>query len=370
MTFHRPITPRVIGVNGEAWPAEVGSGLTDAFRCLCTIAERLGLSTGVLHTLRAMMHCVRPEKSLTCFASNETLIRLRAGGSERSVRRHVEQLIKAGVILRNDSPNKKRYMAKDQTTGQVELFGFDLSPMISQLAEWRLLSEDLAADKSRRRFLRTLILGRLHKLDQFGTAFDTVAARRLLRRNLSVKALEEILSTIEDCLKTEDTLSPANSSVAPPANSDGAVNNMADTGGQNDRHHYRSKTYRPESEQCCKETNAPAHIDEAQLLRSVEETCTEAKAFWRGPLKSWVDVHELGWLVAPMLGIDKELMVEAVKRHGLSPVCVLVLILLQDGNRVRNIGAYFRTLVAGPRATTFNPWRMLSSLSDGLRETT
>ncbi|MCZ0964093.1 plasmid replication protein RepC [Paracoccus benzoatiresistens] len=360
MTFHRAITPGFPRTNSVDVPIQASGCLKEAYRHLSAVAKTVGLSTGVLHTLRAMIHCVRPEKSLTCFASTETLIRLRSGGSERSIRRHVEQLITAGIIVRNDSPNKKRYMVRDASSGEVELFGFDLSPMLRRLAEWKCLDEKLAADISRKRYLRTVILGRLHRLDQLGSAFDTASTRSILRRNLAIEELEVMLSTVADHLDNlVEAPCPTIQAFGDLARPDQAAKELTGSGGQIDRHQHRSETYIPESEDPSKVELQLSTRADTTLLRKVEATCSEAIAFAQGPLQNWDDVHALAWLLAPMIGIDKELLAKATRMHGSSPASVLVLLLLQQGNMIRNTGGYFRALTMGPRATSFDPWGML-----------
>lgn len=396
MTFHRPIPPGSVVASPDGNP-RAGSGcLKEAFRNLSAVAKSFAISTGALHTLRAMIHCVRPGQSLTCFASTETLIRLRSGGSDRTLRRHVSELIEAGVIRRHDSPNKKRYMVRDLSSGQVLHFGFDLSPMLARVDEWKRAAELAAAEVSRKRYLKTLILGRLHRLDLLASGLETNILRTLLRRNLSIHELEGVLSNVEYHL-TSFTVAPCSESEvveqdathAPcPAGRVGvtiptkapcpggkiqeqqghkAGSSCATSvsGGQNDRHQHRSNTYIPETTRARYAGNLEGGCEEEELLRKVVETCTEAIAFADGPVDSWEDIHTLGWLLAPMIGIDKEMMVQAISTHGLSPVTTLVLLLLQKGDTISNIGGYFRSLTLGVGSRTFDPWRMFAPSAAG-----
>ena len=59
-----------------------------------------------------------------------------------TLRRHLAVLVDAGLIVRLDSPNGKRY-ARKGTGGDIELaFGFDLSP----LEEFENLSAEIEAE--------------------------------------------------------------------------------------------------------------------------------------------------------------------------------------------------------------------------------
>jgi replication initiation protein RepC len=216
---------------------------------------------------------------------------------------------------------------------------------------------------SRKRYLRTVILGRLHRLDQLGSAFETDSVRSILRRNLTIEELEIMLSVVADHLDNlVEAPCPTTEAIGDLALCDQAVKELTGSGGQIDRHQHRSKTYIPESEDACETELRPSTRTDTTLLRKVEKTCSEAIAFAQGPLENWNDVHALAWLLAPMIGIDKELLAKATRMHGSSSVSVFVLLLLQQGNLIHNMGGYFRTLTMGPRSTAFDPWGMLDRM--------
>ena len=57
-----------------------------------------------------------------------------------TLRRHLAVLVDAGLVVRRDSPNGKRYARKDGT-GEIELaFGFDLSPLVVRSEEFESLA--------------------------------------------------------------------------------------------------------------------------------------------------------------------------------------------------------------------------------------
>jgi hypothetical protein len=56
-------------------------------------------------------------------------------------------LVDAGVIIRRDSPNGKRYARRDRG-GEVALaFGFDLGPLIARAEEFEVLAEEIRAEE-------------------------------------------------------------------------------------------------------------------------------------------------------------------------------------------------------------------------------
>ena len=80
---------------------------------------------------------------LIVFPSNEQ-IALRAHGMPSStMRRHLALLVDAGLIIRRDSPNGKRYARKGRDGAVSQAFGFDLSPLVARAAEIEGLAEEV-----------------------------------------------------------------------------------------------------------------------------------------------------------------------------------------------------------------------------------
>ncbi|MDB6454266.1 plasmid replication protein RepC [Falsirhodobacter sp. 20TX0035] len=372
MAFRHATAPGLAPATDGALSASRPLDLKTVYRSLASIAPTFGLTASVLATLRAMISCVRPEKGMVCFASTATLLRLRSGGSERTVRRHVEQLQDAGILCRNDSPNGKRYAMRDAVTGETVAYGFDLSPMFERATDWSDLAEKQAAEENRRKYLRTVILGRLHRLDKLESGVDTAEFRKILRRrNLPLLALEDHLSTVVDLLAA---LEP--SCHAPPERAwqdetvpeDGACHSHEPqapsptvTGGQNVRHQSRSETEHPDSD-CARPVDEP-QADAAKLLRMTSACCTEAMSFAQEPPASWTEMERLAMMLGPMIGIGTDVIREAAERNGRIAAALTVLLVLQMGCRITNYGAYYRSVTLGSRRADFDPARILMKLS-------
>ncbi|UGY11386.1 plasmid replication protein RepC [Phyllobacterium pellucidum] len=72
---------------------------------------------------------------LIVFPSNAELSMRTRGMAPATIRRHLASLVEAGLIIRRDSPNGKRY-ARRGDTGEIErAFGFDISPLALHHAE-------------------------------------------------------------------------------------------------------------------------------------------------------------------------------------------------------------------------------------------
>ena len=74
-----------------------------------------------------------------------------------TLRRHLAVLVDAGLIIRRDSPNGKRYARKDDA-GEIELaFGFDLSPLVVRSEEFESLAADIEAEARALKLVRERI---------------------------------------------------------------------------------------------------------------------------------------------------------------------------------------------------------------------
>jgi replication initiation protein RepC len=88
--------------------------------------------------------------ALIVFPSNRELSLRAQGLCERSLARHLATLADAGLIIRCDSPNGKRYARKGRDGAIETAFGFDLTPLVLRAPEF----ED-AADAARREAAET-----------------------------------------------------------------------------------------------------------------------------------------------------------------------------------------------------------------------
>ena len=120
------------------------------FRAICVARPRLGVSERALSVLNALLSFY-PETTLSgddliVFPSNEQLS-LRAHGMPAStLRRHLAGLVDAGLVLRRDSPNGKRYARKGRGGELQFAFGFDLSPLVARAEEFEGLAAEIEAE--------------------------------------------------------------------------------------------------------------------------------------------------------------------------------------------------------------------------------
>ncbi len=356
------ITPADASAVGTLLPARKDVDIWAAFRVVRDAAASIGIKSEVIRTLETMVGFLKPGKGLTCFASNREIQRRMAGVSEKTLRRHAARLIDAGVIRRANSPNGKRFSTRNPVDGSIEAFGFDLTPMIAGFERWASLLSAHREEEALKRHLRTMILARLAAIDAHGQVdVDTTEIRKALRRKNNSEDLQSILKTLDAHLLSD---SRSNEPETPALHAE----NAAVAGGQNDRHLSMSQTedlnkgttqtdtdVRPG-----KETKA---CSEAKLLEKIEAACTEAMSFATQPLRNWSDVSRHAETIAPMIGIDRSLLEVARGQLGERASAVSVLIMVQLHGRIRNMRAYYRSLVAGKRRSSFDPLALLDRMS-------
>ena len=186
----RPVTRAQIEAQlavAEARAHAGGQGVTNGagavhkwtlLRTLGEIRDGLGVSDRALSVLSALLS-FHPETALTLgpepelgqdddaaagayaglvvFPSNRALSLRCNGMSEPTLRRHLAALVEAGLILRRDSPNGKRYARREAGAGVSQAFGFDLAPLVARADEFDARLETLRAEQRRARLLKERI---------------------------------------------------------------------------------------------------------------------------------------------------------------------------------------------------------------------
>ena len=326
--------------NGNDRPFAIMKPLREA-------AAEFGLKPPVLATLEAMLSCLAPNSPLRfVFASNATLAFKRNGITDRTVRRHIAILEGIGFLRRIDSPNRKRFTKLNPQTGEVLRFGFDLTPLFAQ----RQNIEDTALRETARQqaigFLKLKLRAALHAAGQV----DNAKALSSLRRNLSIDALQQMLAALP---KSDDDAAGNHCDV--PAE----TQPLSAAHGQNVRHHQRSnKEEYEDTEQPTKKALPPALPTLSETLAA----CPSALEYAYDPIATWSDLTQHARRLAPMMGIDRTALLAAEHRIGSVATAKVVLVILQLQSKIRQMGAYFRSVTIGRRADQFCPDQVLQRL--------
>lgn len=122
------------------------------FRAICEARPALGVTDRALTVLDALLTFypddeISEEKGLIVFPSNVQLSLRARGMTPATLRRHLAVLVEAGLILRKDSPNGKRYARRDRAGAIGEAFGFSVAPLLARAAEIEGLAAQAIADR-------------------------------------------------------------------------------------------------------------------------------------------------------------------------------------------------------------------------------
>lgn len=320
-------------------------------------APLIGLSASVLATLDAMLSCLPPKRSHhTVFASNATLTFRRNGISDRTLRRHAAILQEAGLLIRHDSPNGKRFSRHNSREGKTLRFGFDLSPLFGRLQEIAALAAEALRRQEEIAYLRCKIRAAASALLDIDPEHpQALGARRALRRNLTLPQCQDLLNALQgDTVQAEGS---CDEEVA-------QTTIMAASNGQNVRHHHKSKKENIDKgiEQLPVDTITAEDTSDISINELVT-ACPEAAQFSLRKIETAQDVIAHARTLAPMIGIDGRTYDAAENRLGVLGSALTIWAVMQFHDRVRSMGAYFRTITTGAKSEGFNPVRLIRQLS-------
>ena len=320
-------------------------------------APRLGLSASVISTLDAMLSCLAPKRNHhTVFASNATLTFRRNGISERTIRRHAAILQEVGLLVRRDSPNRKRFTKHNSTEGKALRFGFDLSPLFARLQEIAALAAEVLGEREQIDYLRSKIRAaanqRLQSNPKDEAALNTL---RILRRKLTLTDCEQILADLPD------THVDAEAADDPAAVS---TTTMTASDGQLVRHHHKSNKEHIDKKNEPRKNQTPTAIEAAPItISELLSACPEAAQFALRKIETAHDVVAHARTLAPMIGISSQNYEAAQERLGALRTAATVWAIMQFHEKIKAIGAYFRSITTGSKSAEFSPERLVRRLA-------
>ncbi len=254
-------------------------------RDLTAARARFGLSDRDITLLQALLSFhpgarLDASEPLVIHPSNETICARANGMPCSTMRRHLARLVEAGLLVRRDSPNGKRYARR--IAGTKIAFGFDLSPLLHRAAEIADEAASARALEQQRKALRetaSLLRRDLAALVEFGAAehsdplwdaFSDLArlTARQLRRKLDVDTLRDMVLELDDAVARATALF---ASVTPEMSSNDA---------RNEQHKQSSLKDNLDSEQT--ERNENPSVTDALYCSTVETLGSEAEKAGNG----------------------------------------------------------------------------------------
>lgn len=317
------------------------------------------------------------------FPSNKAICERLNGMPCSTMRRHLARLIEAGLLVRRDSPNGKRYTRKD---GEERVaFGFDLSPLYCRSEEVARAAEAVREAEERVRRLRevvSLMRRDLAALAEFGEEIQpglglwdqlrdkAVLTARALRRKLACEDLSAYRADLEALLDQ------ARNAIDGPETEEMNTNDA-----RIERHHHNSNKesidLEPALEKGGVASDAP-DIDTDERVASVEEPdtrrvpkiplhlviagCPSLKTFYQGEVRHWHQLFDAACHVRPAMGISASAWEEAQRFMGPEQASIVVVAMLERFADIRSPGGYLRALTSKAAAGEFSCGPMVMAL--------
>ena len=320
---------------------------------------------------------------MVVFPSNKVICERLNGMPCSTMRRHIARLVDAGLLMRRDSPNGKRYVRKH---GEERVaFGFDLSPLYCRAEEIARAAEAVReAEECVRRLREVVSLMRrdLAALADFGEEIQpglglwdqlrdkAVLTARALRRKLT---LEELLSYRADL---EALLDHTRNVIDGPETEE-----MNSNDARFERHHHNSNEESIDFEPALEkgeaaagapvvETDAPvADVEEVDTrrvpkipLHLVIAGCPSLKTFYQGDIRHWHQLFDAACHVRPAMGISASAWEEAQRFMGSEQASIVVVAMLERFADIRSPGGYLRALTSKAAAGEFSCGPMVMAL--------
>lgn len=296
--------------------------------------------------------------ALVVHPSNVTLSERAHGMAESTLRRHLAALVRAGLVARRDSPNGKRYVARQPGDREPQAFGFDLRPLLVQAPVIAARADAARAEGLRLRRLREMAVIHLRDAAKLvvwaggNTVLEaeiTLAARSLRRRLDAQQA--------EDLGQSALTLLERARALVVVKESEKVIGNDS----QNERHHQNSTPDSYESEPCQERQEASAEPP-ALPLGLVLKAVPDIVPYAPHGIRHWNDLIAAAAVARPCLGISSDAWAEAQRIMSPPVAAVAVAAILQRADRIRAPGGYLRALAARAADGAFSPGPMIMAL--------
>lgn len=385
------------------------------FRAVCEARPSLGVSDRALTVLDALLtfypdNEITVERGLIVFPSNAQLSIRARGMTPATLRRHLAGLVDAGLILRKDSANGKRYARRSRAGEVEEAFGFSLAPLLARATEIEALAAQVVADREHLRITKErLTICRRDIAKLIAAAVDegargewemiTLMFRSIIERipraagiGCLVSALdemsllrEEVVNRLETCLKSEkmhsnesqterhiqnsnsESISESEPSfetkqeetsvdrISQPSGPIAAENEISKSAGDVRGRERRTKT-------------AKAAIGEGDALKSfplgmVLQACPDISDYGPGgQITNWRDLMTAAVVVRSMLGVSPSAYEAACAAMGPENAATVIACILEKGGHINSAGGYLRDLTRRTEDGEFALGPMLMAL--------
>ncbi|MBM3553489.1 MAG: replication initiation protein RepC [Alphaproteobacteria bacterium] len=348
---------------------------------------------------------------IVVFPSNRELSIRAHGMAPATLRRHLASLVEAGLIIRRDSPNGKRFARRGQGGEIAEAFGFDLAPLIARASEIENLAEEVRVENRAIALLRekiTLVRRDIVKMIETGMeegvnfgllsivgqkvsdweglyrryqALSAGYSRSLGRTELEALAgdLSVFAAEIQNLLEThvKGQKRSANESQT-ERHIQNQITNIPDF--EPDLQEGRAEPPGSNSQQTVAETSGSTETTAPDLrtgdrqppsqrtypLGMVLQACPDIVDYGKGAeISCWRDLIDAAAIVRSALGVSPDAWKQALDVLGEHDASIVIAAILQRGEEIKSAGGYLRVLTGKAREGEFSLGPVLMALLRG-----
>ncbi len=352
------------------------------FRDASEVRVQLGIQDRALAVLDALLtfypdNVLSPDNAMIVFPSNAQLSVRAHGITGATLRRHLAALVEAGLIVRKDSANGKRYARKDRAGVIEDAYGFDLSPLLARAEELALMAQQVAADRAMfRRVKETLSICRRDTRKLISAAIEEGAEGDwakiegmyvvLVARIPRTPAIGELGVILEEMQMLQ-------SEVLNILEMQLNIEKMDSNDAQDERHIQNSNTESiHEFEPCTdKEQGEKTEIKpqvkretlKAFPLAMVLQACPEVAMYGPGgAIANWRELMTAAVVVRSMLGVSPSAYQDACEAMGPENAAAIMACILERAGHINSAGGYLRDLTSKARRGEFSIGPVLMAL--------
>ncbi|WP_183604992.1 plasmid replication protein RepC [Rhizobium fabae] len=350
------------------------------FRDLGDARSRLGLQDRALAVLNALLSFfpaveLSSEKNLIVFPSNAQLSARANGIAGTTLRKCLGMLVEAGIVIRKDSPNGKRYARKGDEGDIEDAYGFSLAPLIARASEFAALAQDVAAEQRRFRIAKdrlTIVRRDVRKLITVGMEEklpgDWAAAEACF---IEIVGRFARRPTLPDLIASLDEMSLLHDEVSRMLEIQDKIKKNDGNGIASGCHIQNSNTescneleprFEKKQGEKSEPTNRTERKDEPEAfpLSMVLRACPEIGSFGPGgSIGSWREMMTAAVTVRSMLGVSPSAYEDACEVMGQAAAAIAIACIYERAGHINSAGGYLRDLTAKARRGEFSLGPML-----------
>ncbi|MBB4346202.1 replication initiation protein RepC [Rhizobium leguminosarum] len=353
------------------------------FRDVGDARTRLGLQDRALAVLNALLSFfpvaeLSNERNLVVFPSNAQLSARANGIAGTTLRKCLSALVEAGVIIRKDSPNGKRYARKGDEGDMEDAYGFSLAPLVARASEFAALAQGVAAEQRRFRIMKdrlTIVRRDVRKLITVGMeeklAGDWAAAEAcfvgIVGRFARRPTLQDIATSLDEMTLLHEEVSRLLETQEEMIKSDGnaiAYGCHIQDSNTESCNELEPRFGKKQAEKSVPNRQAKRKDEpEAFPLSMVLRACPEITPFGQGgAIGSWREMMMAAVTVRSMLGVSPSAYEEACEVMGHAGAAIAVACIYERAGQINSAGGYLRDLTAKARRGEFSLGPMLFAL--------